>query len=35
MPRPRDPGPIHPDRKEIARYLLSRGAENLDQPSLS
>ena len=35
MPRPRDPGPIHPDRKEIARYLLSRGAENLDQTSLS
>jgi nucleoside phosphorylase len=34
MPRLADPGPAHPDRKEIARYLLSRGLENLDQPEL-
>jgi nucleoside phosphorylase len=32
--RRRDPGPAHPDRKEIARYLLARGVEHLDEPTL-
>jgi nucleoside phosphorylase len=31
MARRRDPGPAHPDRKEIARYLLSRGLDELEQ----
>jgi hypothetical protein len=35
MPRPRDLGPAHPDRKEIARYLLSRGLEDLEPPELA